>query len=80
MITVKDIKAIQSKKAKMNNVLEFKLLGLDTCDRFGLSANQSLDILNGRHKDIIRVLGGVKVDASGNVTYKLDNGTVIKLN
>jgi len=55
-ITVKDVKEYQSKRDNIKTIGEFKQLGRDLRDKFGLTDKEAIDILNNKGDAILDIL------------------------
>ena len=53
-LTASIVNEYQEKKDKVRTVGEFKALGKELCDRFGLSESEAIEILN--NKNVVDIL------------------------
>lgn len=55
-ITISDIRGYQSRRAELKTIGEFKELGRELRDKFGLTDRQAIDILNNDSAAILEIL------------------------
>ncbi len=55
-ITLADIREYQEKKKNIKTIGEFKALGRELRDKFSLTDKQAIDVLNGKDKEILKIL------------------------
>jgi hypothetical protein len=55
-ITIKDVREYQAKKDELKTIGEFKALGRELRDKFGLTDREAIDILQRNHESIYKIL------------------------
>ena len=55
-LTYEDVKEYQDKAEQLDTIGEFKDLGRELRDEFGLTDKQAIDILNGKSDEILEIL------------------------
>lgn len=55
-IAISDIRDFQARRSELRTIGEFKALGRELRDKFGLTDRQAIDILNGDNAAILEIL------------------------